>query len=233
MIWHHHETIIRDLLVQRGLKRVLEVGVAYGDHTLLLARSLAPTGGHLTSIDPRIPLRLRVRLWRRWRHRFIQQPSLDVLPRLASAGERFDCAILDGDHNWYTVFHELKLLAPMMTERGIILLHDVAWPYARRDLYYAPERVPPEFRHPSDRRPIIEGQRELGPKGGPGMNPDLLNALHEGGPRNGVLTAVEDFVTAHTDRWQVRVIQSYGGLGILEQKVGARTTAPAEVRSAS
>jgi predicted O-methyltransferase YrrM len=218
MVWRHHETIIRDLLTERRLNKVVEIGVAYGVHTRMLVRALKPLGGHLTSIDPRIPLRLRLRVWRPWRVRFIEATSLEALPRLAAAGARFDCAIVDGDHNWYTVFHELELLSPMMTEHAIILLHDVIWPYARRDLYYAPERIPAEFRHPHARRPIVEGQSELGPENTPGMNGNLLNALHEGGPRNGVLTAVEDFVAAHPEMgWRLRVVQSYGGLGILER----------------
>jgi hypothetical protein len=218
-MWRHHNTIIRDMLVERGLKRVVEIGVAHGAHTRLMVRSLAKIRGHLTSIDPKIPLRTRVRCWRPGRSRFIQKPSLDVLPRFAAAGERFDCALIDGDHNWYTVFHELELLSPMMTENAVIFLHDVAWPYARRDIYFAPERVPAEFRHPADRRPIIEGQQELGPKGTPGMNGHLFNAIQEGGARNGVLTAVEDFIAAHPEYgWQLRVVESDGGLGILERK---------------
>jgi predicted O-methyltransferase YrrM len=222
MIWHHHETIIRDLLLQRGLKRVVEIGVAYGVHTRMLVRALKPMGGHLTSIDPRIPWRLRLRVWRPGRIRFIEATSLEALPRLASAGARFDCAIIDGDHNWYTVFNELELLAPMMSENAIMLLHDVAFPYGRRDLYYAPERIPAEFTHPYARRPIVEGQSELGAENTPGMNPNLFNALHEGGPRNGVLTAAEDFVAAHPEvGWRLRVVQSYGGLGILERDAAA------------
>jgi hypothetical protein len=220
MIWHHHETVIRDLLVERSLKRVVEIGVAYGDHTRMLVRTLRPIGGHLTSIDPHIPLRLRLRVWRPGKNRFIQEPSLDVLPRLKAAGERFDCAIVDGDHNWYTVHHEMELLAPMMSDNGVMLFHDCAWPYGRRDGYYVPERIPAEFRHPYARRPIVEGQRELGPENTAGVNGDLCNAIHEGGPRNGVLTAVEDFVAAHPEAgWRLRVVHSCGGLGIVARDV--------------
>src|SRR4051794_36774993 len=218
MVWHHHETTIRQLLVERQLKKVVEIGVQAGVHTRMLVPVLAELGGHLTSIDPHIGMLLKVRLRRAGNVRWVQVPSLEALPRLAAEGERFDCAIVDGDHNWYTVYHELAHLAPMMTARGVILLHDVEWPYARRDMYYAPERIPAEFRHPYARRPIVEGQRELAPAGAPGKNGNLYNALTEGGPRNGVLTAVEDFVSAHPEAgWRLRVVPSWNGLAILER----------------
>ena len=30
----------------------------------------------------------------------------------------------------------------------LLLFHDVLWPHARRDTYYAPERIPEEHRQP-------------------------------------------------------------------------------------
>ena len=74
--------------------------------------------------------------------------SHDVLPTLPPA----DVALIDGDHNWFTVYHELKMLAATSREAGaplpLLVLHDVAWPYGRRDLYYEPSRIPEEFRQP-------------------------------------------------------------------------------------
>ena len=44
------------------------------------------------------------------------------------------------------------MLAATAREAGaplpVCFLHDVGWPYGRRDLYYAPERIPEEFRQP-------------------------------------------------------------------------------------
>ena len=61
-----------------------------------------------------------------------------------------DAALVDGDHNWYTVYNELKMLAATARDAGaplpLLIMHDVCWPYGRRDLYYAPERIPEEFR---------------------------------------------------------------------------------------
>jgi hypothetical protein len=223
-MWHHHQ-IVRDLLTSEGLRQVLEIGVDKGFHTRMLLEALEPLDGRLTSIDPTVGFLLRMRLRRNPRSRILMLPSLEALPRLQAAGERFDCAIVDGDHNWYTVFHELEGLRPMLAPRGVILLHDVEWPYARRDMYYDPARVPAEFRRPFARRGIVEGQSELAPEGTPkkkARNRHLNNALEEGGPRNGVLTAVEDFMAAHEDeRWQLEIVPSHNGCGILRRGAGA------------
>ena len=68
-----------------------------------------------------------------------------------------------------------------------MVLHDVLWPYGRRDLYYAPEQIPEEFRQPYAEQGMRPGTKKLLERGG--LNPTMYNALEEGGPRNGVMTA--------------------------------------------
>ncbi len=67
--------------------------------------------------------------------------SLEQLPLL----EEIDAVILDGDHNWYTVYNELKLLSRQVDDGRpypLVLVHDIGWPYGRRDLYYDPDVDP-------------------------------------------------------------------------------------------
>ena len=54
----------------------------------------------------------------------------------------------------------------------VIVMHDVLWPYGRRDLYYVPERVPEEFRQPYEMKGIRPGTKQVLPTGG--LNPDAL-----------------------------------------------------------
>jgi hypothetical protein len=142
---------------------------------------------------------------------FHQAISLDVLDRLPG-----DLILLDGDHNWFTVFHELRAIEACARAHGrpfpVVCLHDIGWPYGRRDLYYAPERIPAEYRLPHARRGLEVGRAELVENGGFNLHHD--NALAEGGPRNGVLTAAEDFVG---ERSGLRLFQIPGfhGLGVL------------------
>ena len=102
--------------------------------------------------------------------------------------------MIDGDHNYYTVSEELRLVeAAAGGDLPLLLFHDVCWPHARRDDYFSPELVP------ADRRRPIAAGGGLHPDE-PGIRfgalPYRSAAAREGGPGNGVLTAVEDFVAA-------------------------------------
>ena len=98
------------------------------------------------------------------RYIFHRDLSLNVLPTWSP----MDAALIDGDHNWYTVYHELQLLADVAPTPArplpVLILHDVGWPYGRRDLYYAPEQIPEEFRQPYAQRGMRPGTQGPGPR---------------------------------------------------------------------
>jgi hypothetical protein len=124
--------------------------------------------------------------------------------------------LIDGDHNWYTVYNELTTIARVAAEEGrpfpLTLLHDVDWPNARRDTYHAPETIPAEYCHPHAQRGMLIDRDELGDGG---LNADSHNALVAGGPRNGVLTAVEDFLAAVDAPVSFKTVIGFFGLGVL------------------
>jgi hypothetical protein len=207
------ESAIEPLLDAAGARVVVEVGAERGRTTRLLLGWAARSGATVHSIDPapsfdtarwelEVGGRLRVHVAR----------SLDVLGSIADV----DAALLDGDHNWYTVHSELRLLASRAARDGrplpLVIAHDVGWPYGRRDMYYDPAAIPDEHRHEAARAPIAPGRSRLGE---PGINGRLWNATSEGGPRNGVLTAIEDFVREADDRCELVVIDGMHGLGVL------------------
>ena len=156
---------------------------------------------------------------------FHRDISHNVLPDLPPV----DVALVDGDHNWYTVYHELKMLADVARSAGqplpVLIMHDVLWPYGRRDLYYTPETIPEQFRHPYAQRGMRPGRSELVPEGGGGVSPTLNNALVEGGPRNGVMTALEDFMAESDEHLRLVVLPIYFGLAIVvsEERLGSST----------
>ncbi|MEJ7582475.1 MAG: hypothetical protein WKF43_00010 [Acidimicrobiales bacterium] len=141
--------------------------------------------------------------------------SLDVLPALPPA----DVALIDGDHNWYTVFHELELLSATALEadrpRPVFVVPNVTWPYGHRDLYYDPARIPERYRQPHGRGGMHPDRPGLLPAGG--LNESLHHAEQAGGPRNGVLSALEDFV-ATVDRPLQQVVLPFAyGLAIVAE----------------
>ena len=119
------------------------------------------------------------------RYIFHRDISHNVLPDLPAV----DAALVDGDHNWFTVYHELRMLREAAEARGA---PDAAARHARRlagrtagaTSTTSPSRIPDEFRQPYARRGLLPGRRDLRRQGG--INPHLANAIEEGGPRNGV-----------------------------------------------
>ncbi len=157
--------------------------------------------------------------------RLIREPSHSALTR----GWLSDTIILDGDHNYYTVSEELRLIGEraMVEERRfpLVLLHDVGWPHGRRDDYYAPENVPAEHRQP------IAPEGCLYP-GDPGTRPGALPYHHpaarEGGPLNGVLTAVEDFVRER-EQLHLAIVPTFFGMGFVWERTMPQAGALAEL----
>lgn len=192
---------------------VVEVGVAQGALTRKLLDWAATRRVMIHAIDPEP--QLDVRAWRR-RHRgtlvFHKARSLNVLGRLTGV----DAALIDGDHNWYTVINELRLLERAASKASLppplIALHDVDWPYGRRDMYYKPESIPARHRHRYERRGIVPAQQELSEGG---LNDGYNNATCEHTSRNGVRTAVEDFLAGSRSVWTFSHVPGLHGLGIL------------------
>jgi hypothetical protein len=194
-------------------KGLLEIGAAEGLNTGNLLNYCRANGAHIDVIDPapRPDLHAVLADYDR-EYTWYPLKSIDALPRTAAA----DVALIDGDHNWYTVFTELKLLFARAAELGvappITMHHDAGWPYGRRDMYYNPEDLDPTNRHPYAYRGMIPGHSELVDEG---INGYLANAQHEGGPQNGVLTAIEDFVASAGMQIASYMLPFFNGLSIL------------------
>ncbi|MCU0269265.1 MAG: class I SAM-dependent methyltransferase [Acidimicrobiales bacterium] len=197
-------------------RRIVEIGALRGQTTDLMLEQLGP-GAELHVIDP-VPAFDPTEHEQKFPGRYVfhRDLSLNVLPTLAP----MDAALIDGDHNWYTVYNECRLLAQTARAAGaplpVLILHDVCWPYGRRDLYYAPETIPAEFRQPHAQQGIRMGKSRLVPVGG--LNPQLDNAIEEGGPRNGVMTGLEDFMAEHDKPLRLVLLPIYFGLAIVVEE---------------
>lgn len=206
--------LIEPMIRQIEAKTILEVGSEVGFSTRALLAYVKAERGHLHTIDPKPSFDV-------WELQKVNRDfithyndlSLKALPDIPP----YDVALIDGDHNWYTVFNELLLIENKHCKENLpqplIFLHDTDWPYGRRDLYYNPETIPSEFRHPHDSAGIVYGKTKL--VTGRGMNQGLCNAVFEGGKCNGVMTAIEDFVAASSLEWLTVHIPLYFGVTIL------------------
>lgn len=185
--------LILEALGLAGAKEIVEIGAEYGGMSTILADYAAAEGGRLTSVDPCPKPEFEAWVAANGHVRHIALPSLEAFDALQAV----DAWLIDGDHNWYTVYNELKKIEAAGRRDGkplLVFLHDIGWPCARRDMYYAPDRIPAPFRHAASAEGgAFPGQSGLVPhRGFRGMG-HFSWAAHEGGPCNGVLTAVEDF----------------------------------------
>jgi hypothetical protein len=126
--------------------------------------------------------------------------------------EPADAYVIDGDHNHWTVVRELEA-AYADGRAPLAILHDVGWPCARRDQYYAPRAIPDDARLPhSFERGRDPDSGELVDVGGFVGEFEFAVAEQEGGKRNGVLTAVEDFLKVRPEL-EYRQVEAVFGVG--------------------
>ena len=226
------DTVVGPLIDILKSTTIVEVGAEHGVGSRRLLEFCRKYDGKMHVIDPLSPDQdgarhqaeifatlLRENPGRLTFHRARSLPLLDEIGP-------YDAIFIDGDHNWYTVIEELRAVERMALKHGVVPLiavDDVGWPHGRRDAYFAPETIPAEHRHPSGRGGAIPGSSALvegGPFGG------LIQAEHEGGPRNGVRTAVEDFLRETSLDLACRMIPLRAGSAILLPRDDSPASAP-------
>jgi hypothetical protein len=206
-------------------RSVAEIGAFMGELTRLLLRWSDEVDGRVVAIDPSPHADLEQLERERQDLELVRETSIEALAHVPLT----DAIILDGDHNYYTLSQELRLIwersAADSRTLPLLLLHDVTWPHGRRDDYYAPDRIPAEHRQPiAPDRYVFPDEDGTRPSGLPYRFP----AAHEGGPGNGVLTAAEDFAGAH-DQLRLAVVPAFFGLGVIWDTTGPYDEALADV----
>jgi hypothetical protein len=194
-----------------GVSSVVEVGAYAGDLTRFLLDWARPRGVGVWAIDPSPQPELVALSDERPELTLVRATSLEALGRI----DRAEAYVLDGDHNYYTVSQEIRLIVDGASDSPafipLLIFHDVGWPHARRDDYFEPGQIPAEHRQPTiEGGGLFPGISEPRPGGLPYKWP----ATHEGGPRNGVLTAVEDFVNGR-EQLRCAIVPAFFGLGIV------------------
>lgn len=108
-------------------KQVVEVGSAYG----FSAIKMALAGAHVLAIDPHGALNSyqtmldniaaygvqdRISIRKTW--------SGTLMPWLKRLGEKFDVVWIDGDHEQPAVIADVEMALPLLTDDGILAIHD-------------------------------------------------------------------------------------------------------------
>ncbi|MGH2945004.1 MAG: glycosyltransferase [Solirubrobacteraceae bacterium] len=211
--WHH---VLLPIARAAGARSICEIGCQSGLLTRLALDYCHEVGGVAHVIDPSPEIDVD-----EWRERhgetlvFHRALSLEALPGM----DPVELVLIDGDHNWFTVINELRLIEHSArahdTALPIVALHDTGWPYGRRDLYYDPATIPSRHRQAHARKGMHPDSGELVENG---LNPHLENAVKEGSQANGVLTAVEDFMAESDAGWTLHTLAGLHGLGVLVER---------------
>jgi hypothetical protein len=205
-----HRDLIFALLEAAAPSSVVEIGSEAGGMTREMCRWASAGGGRsFTAVEPFPVVEVRELAAGTPSFTLVEGRSPEALASVAAG----DAWLIDGDHNYWTVTRELEAIyaggrAPLA------VLHDVGWPCGRRDQYYAVDALPADAVHPhSFSRGRAPGSSELVERGFGGGG-EFAVALEEGGPRNGVLTAVEDFL-ASRDGLEYAHVPAVFGLGVI------------------
>lgn len=139
--------------------------------------------------------------------------SVVGLTEAERTSEPAELALVHGEPNWHSVSAALERLADLAAAAGAPLpatvVHGVDWPTGRRDAYPDPAAIPVGSRQPH----AFDG--------------GLARALDEHDLRNGVMTAVEDFLAGH-DGVEMVHVPGLGGTAILvpAERLKGRGSAP-------
>ena len=115
--------------------------------------------------------------------------SLNILPNL----ESFDAIFINDDPNWYTVYNELNLIKKNNPDFPLVFVCNNKYPNKRRDSYIDPNKIPKEYKNECcNDLPVIykEGDETKQTM----IKDGFCHAIHQDTPKNGVLTAIEDFL---------------------------------------
>ncbi|MFD1045552.1 class I SAM-dependent methyltransferase, partial [Kibdelosporangium lantanae] len=139
----HSMSVFREMFAlifaNHPIDKVVEVGVESGQVSSVYTDLGASV---VYCVDPTPSDALRTTLAKNPKLQLVERPSPAVLAELPVA----DLYVLDGDHNYAVVTGELQWIMKNAPD-AVVAMHDVLWPWSRRDLYYQPSTVAPEDIH--------------------------------------------------------------------------------------
>ena len=205
--------LIMPILESMQIDAICEIGADNGYTTTLLSDYTKKQNADLYVVDPVAP--------DSWDKTYpdhvdiFRTTSIDFL----SQKRKIDVYFIDGDHNFYTVLEELRLVKKNKGRNDpcLILLHDISWPCAYRDMYYDKSNIPNPKKTQKD---VLLFPTTAGLSENCGYPFNLEVVELEGGPENGVKCAVDHFLKDNSASWRYFDLPSIYGLGVLWSSEG-------------
>ena len=117
----------------------------------------------------------------------------------------YDAIFLNNDPNWYTVYNTLNLINNHNINFPLVFICNNVFPHKRRDSYGDPMKIPVEFRK--------EYSKEFN-CANINIQDGFFHAIEENTSKNGVLTAIEDFLSENKSI-QIIDVKLINGITIL------------------
>jgi predicted O-methyltransferase YrrM len=120
----HHLVTIFGLTLQIRAKKILELGVRWGDTSEPMVCAASMVGGHLTSVD------ISPTLWKcptdlKDHYTFIQSDAIKFLEEEVKNEAYYDMVYIDDWHAYEHVKREIELVDKLTDKKSLILLHDL------------------------------------------------------------------------------------------------------------
>lgn len=120
----HHLATIFGLVIQIKAKKILELGVRWGDTSEPIVCAASMVNGHLTAVD------IEQTQWRcpddlKPYYTFIKSDAISFLEQEVEKGAYYDIIYVDDWHAYEHVKKELELIDKLTDKKSLILLHDL------------------------------------------------------------------------------------------------------------
>jgi cephalosporin hydroxylase len=119
-----HLVTIFGIVLQTRAKKILELGVRWGDTSEPLVCGASLVGGHLTAVD------ISQTAWTcpddlKQYYTFVQSEAISFLEQEVAKGAHYDIVYVDDWHAYEHVKRELELIDKITNNGSIIMLHDL------------------------------------------------------------------------------------------------------------
>lgn len=146
--------------------------------------------------------------------KYFKDNAFNVLPNLRN----IDAIFINDDPNWYTVYSELNLIKKTNSNFPLVFICNNKYPHKRRDSYSNLDNIPNEYKNECCNKLIIEYVDDNEMKYTE-IEDGFCHAIHNNTPKNGVLTAIEDFLNENLSL-KILDINSLEGLSLIYKDSG-------------
>jgi predicted TPR repeat methyltransferase len=120
----HHLVTVFGLTLQIRAKKILELGVRWGDTSEPMVCAASMIGGHLTAVD------IDQTMWEcpedlKPYYTFVKSEAITFLKQEVEKGAYYDLVYVDDWHAYEHVKVELELIDKITDKKSLILLHDL------------------------------------------------------------------------------------------------------------